>query len=594
MLLLLSICVTSSVYAQKQIDMADYGLTPGQDVTPVIYDILSREGKSDLRILFPKGDYHFYADKAFGKYHAITNHDNSYKYFAFPIIGGKNIEIDGGGSTFWFHGVVTPFLIEQSQNVSLKNFSVDWAEPFYVQGTVVASDSAKKYMDLKFTDFSKLKLEGDRLAIETNGIYLPFLGESMVFDPTTKAVAYKAQDYLPVDRSKRLKATKLSNDTYRMTGNFAKRPAPEGLIYVFKGVNGSNRFAPAIHLTDSRDFKANDITIHHAGGMGLVGEKSENIHIDNFNVVLPQGSERIVSTTADATHFCNCKGTLIIENCTFENMLDDATNVHGTYIRVAEVKSPRVVAANIVHYQQAGYNFAAVSDVVRFVESETILPIGDNRVVGVERINASYCLISFEKDIPATLKVGDGIENITWYPQLTFRNNIVRNNRARSILISTPNETLIEGNTFSSMMTSILFEGDLDFWFESGAVSNVVIRNNTFLDNCYGGNKGSVIWINPHQRRTIAGQPYERNIVIENNSFRTFDPSIVDARSVGGLIIRNNTIEASGTYPSIQPNMSTFTLKECIDSRIYGNKIKGKGTIAVNMDEISESSAKTK
>ena len=53
--------------------------------------------------------------------------------------------------------------------------------------------------------------------------------------------------------------------------------------------------------------------------------------------------------------------------------------------------------------------------------------------------------------VEGRLTVGDGLENMSWYPELIFRNNVVRNNRARSILVSTPRKVVVEGNTFSSM-----------------------------------------------------------------------------------------------------------------------------------------------
>ena len=90
-------------------------------------------------------DVHFYPERAIGKYHAVTNHDNSYKYFAFPLIGCTNIEIDGGGSDFIFHGVMTPFLVENSMGIKLKNFSIDWKEPFYLQAEVLESNALEQY-----------------------------------------------------------------------------------------------------------------------------------------------------------------------------------------------------------------------------------------------------------------------------------------------------------------------------------------------------------------------------------------------------------------------------------------------------------------
>ena len=137
---------------------------------------------------------------------------------------------------------------------------------------------------------------------------------------------------------------------------------------------------------------------------------------------------------------------------------------------------------------------------------------------------------------------------MSWYPELIFRNNVVRNNRARSILVSTPRKVVVEGNTFSSMMSAILFEGDMDHWYESGAVRDVTIRNNRFLDGTYGGADFPTIFINPHQKKEVPGHPYERNITIEGNLFRTFNEQLLRAKSVGGLIFRDNTIELSEKY----------------------------------------------
>lgn len=105
------------------------------------------------------------------------------------------------------------------------------------------------------------------------------------------------------------------------------------------------------------------------------------------------------------------------------------------------------------------------------------------------------------------------------------------------------------------MMTSILFEGDLNHWYESGAVDDVLIRNNIFYDCVYGGGKGSVIWINPRMKQTLKDQPYEKNIVIEDNEFRTFDNSIFECPVCRWFVFRNNKIIESGTYPELWPGL---------------------------------------
>ena len=136
--------------------------------------------------------------------------------------------------------------------IKLKNFSIDWKEPFYLQAEVLESNALEQYVDIAVNPMTKTEFEGNRLGFVTNGLSLPFLGESMVFDPKTNAVAYNAQSYLLNGvASRKTFDQSLGGNNYRIKARFAKTPAPAGLIYVFKGPNRSNRLAPAIHLTNS-------------------------------------------------------------------------------------------------------------------------------------------------------------------------------------------------------------------------------------------------------------------------------------------------------------------------------------------------------
>ena len=82
---------TSTVFAQKRILMENLGVSQDKDITPIVLEALQQADFKDAILVFPKGTYHFYPERAIGKYHAVTNHDNSYKYFAFPLIGCDNI-----------------------------------------------------------------------------------------------------------------------------------------------------------------------------------------------------------------------------------------------------------------------------------------------------------------------------------------------------------------------------------------------------------------------------------------------------------------------------------------------------------------------
>lgn len=576
---------TARETVRETVRINDFAPENCKDYTPVVTDIIKQHPEGNIRLVFPKGEYHFYRTYAGGKYHEVTNHDNGYKYFAFMLENMQNVEIDGGDSEFIFHGVMTPVLIENSRNITISNLAIDWEEPFYIQAKVLASSKEGRYADVEFSEFSKIQQEGNRLNLVNNDNEMYFLGETMVFDPRTKAVAYNATaSTIGGVRGRTAECTRIGDRQYRIKAAFAKRPAPEGMIYVFKGPNGFNRLAPAIHTKASSSIELKDVTIYHAGGMGFIAEKSEDIHLDNVDVRLREGTDRIVTTTADATHFCNCRGKVTIENCLFENMLDDATNVHGTYLAVDRVTGGKTVIARLGHRQQSGYDFAEAGDKIQVIDGSSLLPKGEISVRSYRQINEVYAELSFDENIASLIATGDGLENISWYPELYFRNNIVRNNRARSILVSTGNKAVIEGNTFSSMMTSILFEGDLEHWHESGAVKDITIRNNTFLDCCYGGNNAVVIWINPRIKSTPADGYYERNITIENNSFKSFDRPVLYAKSVDGLIFRNNSITPSGTYPQIRPEMPEFNIEHSRNIIFSKNQYNGENPAEINMD----------
>lgn len=568
------------------------------DMTPYIYDLLTslENEKGNFKLVFPKGTYHFWPTEAFGKYHAITNHDNGYRYFAFPLQEMQNVEIEGNEAEFIFHGKIIPFLIENSTNIKISNLKIDWKVPFYLEGTVIASNDTNSSVDLRITPgFTNYKIQNNRLIITGEGWEENFLGENICFNPETKAIQYRTDDwhYIPNPWNRDVKVTPLSEDVVRLEAKFVQETPPLGTIMTFKGSFGSNRHSPAFHFTDSKNIEMRDVDIFHAGGMGVIAEKTENIHLNHVNIRRRQDSNRILSVTADATHFCNCKGMVVVENCLFENMLDDACNMHGTYTKVERILDSHTVVARLSHPQQFGFKFASNDDTLQIVNGRDLLSKTKVQLQKVETINHQYAKYTFRASIKGKIEVGDGLENIECYPIFEFKNNTVQNNRARSILISSPKRVLVEGNTFSSQMTGILFEGDMEHWFESGAVNDVTIRNNKFLDGAYGGGAPHVaIWVNPHQKEANAEKAYERNIIIENNYFQTFGDGLLRAHSVDNLQFINNTIEASNTYQK-WIDEPVVNIKNSHNIVISGNKNLRPKPFEIKLDDTTRTTAKT-
>ncbi len=74
------------------------------------------------------------------------------------------------------------------------------------------------------------------------------------------------------------------------------------------------------------------------------------------------------------------------------------------------------------------------------------------------------------------------VENITWTPKVDFSFNIVRNNRARGALFSTPQKTLVSNNLFDyTSGTAILLCSDCNGWYETGSTRDIFISNNKYI-----------------------------------------------------------------------------------------------------------------
>ncbi|MEJ8819483.1 right-handed parallel beta-helix repeat-containing protein [Lacibacter sp. H407] len=587
---------------EKILVLKELGTIAANDATPIVVAALKtckKEGISKLE--FPKGIYHFYPTFAPDFYCAITNNDNGLKRTPFPLIDFDGLEIDGNGSEFIFHGKMLPFIIQNSSNLTLKNFSIDWQVAFTLEGKVVANNPEKKSFDIEVSTPHKvqyghlyLTLEREKSPYENKygfrfavpeGYDLQ-AGQNILWDPETMAPYYNTVKY-DIDQHS-IAAEELKKGLIRLSGPVKQVP-PVGSVFVTKGAYLYNRTSPAFWSFKSKNLLFNNINVHHAGAMGLIAERSENITLDGFNVVLKKGSGRMVTTTADATHFCNVRGEIIIRNCVFENMLDDATNIHGTYVRVNRVLDDRRVAVETYHPHQNGYLFGEAGDSVRIIESNTLQPTATGLVLtNVERVNEKISILTFNKSIKGKVDQYYGIENISWYPTAIIENNIVRNNRARGFLVSVPRKVIVRNNHISSQMAAILVSGDLALWNESGPTDSLIIENNTFENCAYGGNRVHAIFsIEPdYVDKNNINESYSRNIFIRNNQIKTFDSPILLATSVDGIVFEGNTIEQTNAYEPLFPNTPNLKIVNCnrvvIGNNTYKSLSGKEGTLSID------------
>jgi hypothetical protein len=528
-------------------------------------------------LVFPKGKYHFYPDKAYEELYCISNHGiYTLKRCGFPIKKIDNITIDGDGSDFIFHGIINPFVVDFSSNVNLKNFSIDWERPMITQGLILKSEDS--YIEVKISKEYPYKIDNNKMVFigEDWEQYGETIWSVMEIDSKTNAPAYMSGDGIGVP-FRNLNVQEIEPGIVRLKGNIKRKPTVGNNLLFRHG----DRYNPGIFIKDSKNINITGVNLYSANGMGVIAQKSENISIIKMNILPTPRSGRAFSLDADATHFVNCKGLVKLEECNFELQMDDPLNIYGIYGRVMECRDDHTLLVSLVHDMQKGVEIVADGDEIRLIRCKDLSSYGKNVVTECKRINIDYVLVSVANPLPEDIEKNDTIENMSWNAELIIRDCNFKANRARGPLISTPCKVLVENNIFNIPGCGVLIEGDSNYWFESGAVEDVTIRNNTFLECTFGDWGKAVIQITPGIKEPENAECYHRNIKIEGNTFKLFDSNLLYAHSVDGLTFKNNIIERSDKYKKHGLMTHVIELKACKGIDISDNEFPTEYTKAL-------------
>lgn len=573
-LLLSVVALCANAASPKVYNLKDYGVTPTTaNLANAINDALSRirqEANGQPAVVrLAKGTYRLSPESAPNRIYYISNHDQVVSHpTGVALEGWDGLTFDGAGSKLLCTGRMLPMSIVGCTDVTVKNLTIDFDNPHIGQVTVVSNDDN----GISFEPSSEVKWrlkDGNRFVGYGDGWEIGFM-MGVSFEPDTHHMVPQSSG-VGID----FKDCTVKDGVITAPHWNQKNLKPGTCV----ALRGYQRPHPAVFMEADTRATLNNVTVHYAEGMGVVAQMCTDIHLDGFNVRPEKGGTRYFSSNADATHFVQCRGKILVENSEYEAMMDDAINVHGVYLRVRERINDRTLRCRFEHHQAYGYKWGNPGDTVMFVRSATMdqLPfVGVIRSIdtaGGPIAGTKEYIISLDRDIPKEIDAtqGYGIENMTWTPEVTFRNCIVRYNNARGALFSSPRTTICENNFFDHTSgTAILLCGDCNGWYESGAVRHLVIRGNRFLNaltNLFQFTNG-VISIYPEIPNIKEAETYfhggsDEAIVIENNEFVTFGAPLIYAKSVDGLVVRGNTLTYNNDFEQFHPIKKLVTIEHC-------------------------------
>lgn len=569
------------------INAAEYGADPSgmEDSARAIQEAFAaareakEEGAGHVTVSFPKGEYHIYKDYAEKReYHTSNTSSTDYpeKTIGLLIEDQKDFTLDGNGSLFMIHGNMMALAVVRSENVTLENFSWDFAVPTASEMTITGmgtDENGKAYTDFFIPKCCPFEIQNN--TIRWHSEPSPYTGEyywtkTGIHENSYSIVAMHPEAEMV--RAYQTSATpfvsgstieKLSDTGIRIR-YAASRPAMQKVGMVLQFVSSAVRETAGAFTWESENVTARNINVHYMHGFGWLIQMSKDVYYYNCNLMPRENSGHTVVSYADGIHASGAAGDLVIENCNFSNTHDDPINLHGTFTRVEERIDDHTLKLKYIHNQQGGFPQFHKGDQAAFFTRDTLESTDNETLYTVEEVvsnpgedgnDVRTMKIRFAETLPSNLsdQIGNEpkyvVENVTYAPKVTIRGCTFKNVDTRGILCTTRQPVLIENNVFSHMsMATIYLSNDSNDWYESGPIRDMTIRNNIFYIKDIGRTSweyASAIYVHPVTKGGgLPGEdnPIHKNISIEGNTFYMDLDTVVKAESVENLKIRNNKI----------------------------------------------------
>ena len=512
-------------------------------------------------IHFHPGRYDFDLTRAFEEKYQITNTNDcpdDPKKVAVLLKRVSNISLEGEGALLVFHRKTMELCVDRSSGISISGLAFDYARPTVSEYRIAAVGNG--YLDVEIHRDSRYEIRGGHLYWVGDG-WEHTKGLAQELDLDTGIVQRIGTG--PVGGAS--KCVELLPFKVRVYGRpgFLKR-FKSGRIYQ---VRETLRDYSALFIRRSDGVSFKNVHFRFLHGMGVVAQLSRDLSFESVRVAPGEDSGRTVSAWADMLHFADCGGTISIVDCVFSGAQDDALNVHGISLRVAERMGPKRLRIHFAHKETFGFQVFSKGDEVAFIHRSDFGVFATRRVVAASMSSPRDIVLDLDSPLPDDLRSGDVVSNASWAPRVVIKGCDVSHIPTRGFLLGTVRDSVVEGNSFHSTHDSaILLPNDIFSWFETGGVSNILIRNNRFL-RC----GGSVVLIGPRMASPNPG--IYRGVRVVGNVFELRGRLALKVSGTTGLSVEGNVIRAAVPLSAKR----AFHISHSRDVEIGGNRFEVVG-----------------
>lgn len=521
----------------------------GINATPQVVSKLDELSESGGILCFEPGTYHFYEDGAATGFFAPSNNSSGTKKVCFPVFDARNITLDGGGSIFVFHGKAFPFIVSESADITLRNFTCDTALPS-VAAIKITEKNEEGFCAVIDKKKSPFHTENGHLVFELeNGVLSTEAGKVSLHSLDRMNIKYLYAGDSSQDRTG-LAAPFMDTDAFDLGDKIYFRYREDTQISCPFEVGErvvinleEKRERAVFFFENSERVTVENVVIRRGGGMGVIAQMCTDITVTNMRTDKTAHGDS-VTLTADAFHLVNCSGTFELSGCDMSSFLDDACNVHGVYTVLDRVNGD-CLHVHLGHADQNYFCPYKACDRIVLIDDKTLEPVceaivkdvfftsndGMNLSVGVEFLHGADAL-----------RPGFFVENPLRMPDTLIHNN--RFSDFPHFRLSGAGKIRFENNVVSDCQAAIYFYDLAAYWFESGRIHDAVVKQNRFI-NCNALCADQVIDIRVSGFDEHNAPPVHDRIEISENSFEKIRKYAVHAFGVKELVVKNNTLDGA-------------------------------------------------
>jgi parallel beta-helix repeat protein len=513
----------------------------------------------------------------------------------------KDLTIYGNGAQFWFEDYISALRIENCQNISFHDITMDWDPLPFSQAVITAIDPEGKYIEGKtesgFRNMNEILNDPSVHRRPTVKVFF--------FNPETGVLK------TDVAHSEVSSIEEIGENHLRFHGRVYG-------VHDYESINiepGDRmafvmRHSHAVRIYQSEEITFEKLHLYSSPMFGIsMGNGGGHMVLKDSKLIPRPGTKRLMGINGDALHFTSLQKGPRIEGCEFSAAGDDILNIHGDFAMVQTQRSPNEVVIGIKNHVNIHKG-----STIRIYDYDTLQLKGEfeveETVEGGDALKRDAKAVGEEKEVkfwpgrtslictlnkPVKASRYDIVESdFDGGYGTVIRENYLHNLTTRGFLIQTKN-AVIENNEFVNVDNAgVSIMASLK-WCEGPIPQNIVFRNNiikrpgwTYGSRHRENSKIGAISVNLEYYGELKqnNRPI-RDITIENNQiFEAGTCGIFMIHSKDNTI-RNNTISGYcevdpwrvGMEYGVEPYGAIY-IGDSERMEISGNRIENPGSYA--------------